>query len=142
MMQWLAFPVLLMLFFAASLPAWSQLPAEVTAERNPGKRSEIAIDAADRSLDQARAHYKAGQDQQGEEQLDLISQLADECLTSTEQAHKSKYWKKSELRIAALNRRVRSFAEELSYNQRDKANKLAAHLDSVHDKLLAGVMKK
>lgn len=142
MIQWLAFPVLLMLFFPASLSASSDLPVEVTGERNPGKRSEIAIDAAERSLDQARAHYQAGQEQQGEDQLDLISKLADECLSSTEQARKSKFWKKSELRIAALNRRVRSFAEELSYNQRDKANQLAAHLDSVHEKLLAGVMKK
>jgi hypothetical protein len=132
----------LTLLMAAILQAWSHLPAEVTAERNPGKRSEIAIDAADRSLDQARAYYKAGQEQQGEEQLDLISKLADECLSSTEQARKSKYWKKSELRVAALNRRVRSFAEELGYNQRDKANELAVHLDSIHDKLLAGVMRK
>jgi hypothetical protein len=136
------FPILLALLFPVSLSAGSDLPAEVTAQRNPGKRSEIAIDAADRSLDQARAYYKAGQDEQGEQQLDLISKLADECLSSTEEARKSKYWKKSELRVAALNRRVRSFAEELGYNQRDKANQLAAHLSSVHDKLLAGVMKK
>lgn len=142
MMRWLALPILLTLFFPLSLFAWSQLPAEVTGERHPGKRSEMAIDAADRSLDQARAYYKAGQEERGEEQLDLISKLADECLSSTEEARKSKYWKKSELRVAALTRRVRSFAEELSYNQRDKANQLAAHLSSVHDKLLAGVMKK
>ena len=138
----LAFPLVLTLFLAMALSASSHLPAEVTSERNPGKRSEIAIDAADRSLDQARAYYKAGQVQEGEEQLDLISRLADECLSSTEEARKSKYWKKSELRVAALNRRVRSFADELSYNQRDKAKELAAHLDSIHDKLLAGVMRK
>ena len=127
---------------AVVLPASSRLPQEVESERNPGKRSEIAIDAADRSLDRARAYYKAGQQGKGEEELDLISRLADECLRSAQEAHKSKYWKKAELRIAALNRRVRSFSDELSYDQRDKPNQLAEHLDSIHDKLLAGVMRK
>lgn len=130
------------LLVAMTLPASSQVPEEVLSEHNPGRRSEIAVDTADRSVDQARADYKAGRQRQGEEELDLISRLADECLSSTEEAHKSKYWKKSEMRIAALNRRVRSFADELDYDQRDKANKLAAHLDSIHDKLLAGVMRK
>lgn len=142
MMYSLALMAMLVPLLMIVPPAAGQLPQEVTSERNSGKRSEIAIDAADRSLDQARAYYKAGQQHRGEEELELISRLADECLSSTEEARKSKYWKKAELRIAALNRRVRSFADELSYDQRDAANKLATHLDSIHDKLLAGVMRK
>jgi hypothetical protein len=138
----LALAAAFLLLTTVVLPASSKLPEEVLSERNPGKRSELALDTADRLLDQARTHYKAGQPQKGDEELDLISMLADECLHSTEEAHKSKYWKKSEMRIAALNRRVRSLTDELSYDQRDPGNKLAAHLDSIHDKLLAGVMRK
>jgi hypothetical protein len=132
----------LLVFVPLFRPPSAELPEAVAAERNPGKRSEIAVETADRSLDQARADYKAGRPEQGGAELDLVARLADECLSSTEEAHKSKYWKRSEMRIAALNRRVRSLAEELDYTQRDKANEVAAHLDSIHDKLLAGVMKK
>lgn len=138
----LALAAAFLLLTTVVVSASSKLPEEVLSERNPGKRSELALDTADRSLDQARTYYKAGQQQKGEEELDLISMLADECLRSTEEAHKSKYWKKSEMRIAALNRRVRSLTDELSYDQRDPGNNLAAHLDSIRDKLLAGVMRK
>jgi hypothetical protein len=127
------------------LPAFPnnpQLPEEVTSEHNPGKRSEIALASADRLLDEARSHYKAGETQRGEEELDLIRRLADECFSSAQEAHKSKYWKKAEMRIAALSRRVHSLAEELDYTQREKANQLAEHLDHIRDKLLAGVMSK
>jgi len=142
MTQPLAFAAAFLLLATVVLSASGKLPDEVVSERNPGKRSELALDAAVPALEQARAYYEAGQQQKGEEELDLISMLADECLSSTEEAHKSKYWKKSEMRIAALNRRIRSFADELGYDQRDPANKLAAHLDFIHDKLLAGVMRK
>ena len=133
-----AFLFLALVAFAASDP----LPEEVVSEHNPGKRSEIAADSADRSLDQARTFYKAGQIERGEGELDLISRLADECFTSAREAHKSKYWKKAEMKIAALSRRVHSFADELDYTQREKPNQVAEHLDSIHDKLLEGVMGK
>jgi hypothetical protein len=132
----------LVLALRVALPGFPQLPEDVTSERNPGKRSEIAIDAADRLIDQVRAYYKAGRTDRAKEELDLISRLADECLRSTQEAHKSKYWKRSELKVAALTRRVQSLAQELDYTQRDDANKVAVHLDAIHDKLLAGVMQK
>jgi hypothetical protein len=138
----IALAVLIAVSVTILLPAGDQLPPAVSSQHNPGKRSEIAIDAAEKSLDQARVYYKEGQQQRGEEELELIARLADECLSATQEARKSKYWKKSELGIAALHRRLRSFTDELSYDQRDKANELAAHLDSIHDKLLAGVMGK
>lgn len=118
------------------------LPAEVTSERNPGKRSELAIDLADKALDQARSFYQSGDTARGESQLDLIANLADECFASAQQSHKAKYFKRDEMKVSALTRRVRSFMDDLSYEQRDKARRLASHLDAIHDKLLAGVMGK
>jgi hypothetical protein len=130
------------LLAAAAVCQTTGLPEEVTAERNPGKRSEIAVTLADKSIDLARTYYRAGDAGRGDSELDLVRQLADECFRSAEQAHKSKYWKKAEMRIAALSRRVRSLVEELGYEQREKGRELADHLDSIHDKLLAGVMSK
>lgn len=142
MIRPLACAAAFVLALRVALPGSTPLPEEVTSERNAGKRSEIAIDMADRSVDHVRAYYKAGQVNRAEEELDLISRLADECLRSTQEAHKSKYWKRSELKVAALTRRIQSLAQELDYTQREDANKLAVHLDAIHDKLLAGVMRK
>jgi hypothetical protein len=118
------------------------LPPEVTSERNPGKRSEIAIDFADKAFDQARSFYQSGDIAHGESQLNLVATLADECFTSAQESHKAKYYKRDEMKVSTLTRRVRSFADDLGYEQREKASLLASHLDEIHDKLLRGVMGK
>jgi uncharacterized protein YciU (UPF0263 family) len=118
------------------------LPEEVRAEHNPGKRSEVAIELADRSVDQARAYFAAGDVKRGDSELALIGSLANECYNSTLEAHKSKYWQRAEMKVAALHRRIHSLLEELDFEERGKAAELAAQLDEIHDKLLAGVMGK
>jgi hypothetical protein len=115
---------------------------DVKAERHPGRRSEMAMRMADESLDRAREFYRSGNLERGDEELTLVGQLADECLSAVQEAHKSKYTKKAELRVAALNRRVSSLTDDLGYDQRDKAREVHSHLEAIHDKLLAGVMGK
>jgi len=140
MMQPLLF-VLFLSLFVPVLKAESFLD-ETQAERKPGRRSEIALELADKSLDQAREYYVSGNSLKGDSELDMIDSLATECLTSVEEAHKSKYWKKAELKVAALMRRVNSLIADLDYNERGKAQELETHLSRVHDQLLAGVMAK
>ncbi|MGH9697377.1 MAG: hypothetical protein ACRD5Z_24750 [Bryobacteraceae bacterium] len=137
-------PLLFVLFLAAFVPVLKaeSFLDEAQAERNPGKRSEIALELAGKSLDQARDYYVSGNRLKGDSELDMIDSLAAECLTSVEEARKSKYWKKAELKIAALMRRVNSLIGDLSYDQRGKAQELETHLNQVHDRLLAGVMAK
>lgn len=137
-------PLLFVLFLSVLVPllkAESFLD-EAQAERNPGKRSEIALQLADKSLDQARDYYVSGEPLKGDSELDMIDRLAAECLTSVEEAHKSKYWKKAELKLAMLMRRVNSLIDDLSYNERGKAQQLETHLSRIHDRLLAGAMAK
>lgn len=134
---------LVVMFLAMSAAAVAQTALDdVKAERNPGRRSEMAMMMADESLDHAREFYRSGDSKQGDAELALIDQLADECLSSVEKAHKSKYTKKAELRVVALSRRVNSLADDLGYDQRDKAREVHSHLEEIHDKLLAGVMGK
>jgi len=137
-------PLLFVLFLSACVPVLKSesFLDEAQAERNPGKRSEIALELADKSLDQARDYYVSGNPTKGDSELDMIDSLATECLTSVEEAHKSKYWKKAELKVAALMRRVNSLITDLNYDQRGKAQELETHLGQVHDRLLAGVMAK
>jgi hypothetical protein len=115
---------------------------EVRNQPNPGKRSEVAIEAANRSLDEARESYLGGDSKKGDSEIKEVEALADECLSSVEQANKYRYWKKAELKIRQLTRRVESLTDDLGYDQRAKAQELRAHLDQIHDKLLAGVMRK
>ena len=120
----------------------SDLPREVKSERNPGKRSEIAIDLAAKALDQARTDYDKGDAAQGDSQLDEVGMLADACLDAARESRKQRYLKHAEQRTAMLARRVRGLIDDLSFDERDKAQRLASQLDAIHDKLLAGVMGK
>jgi hypothetical protein len=115
---------------------------DVKNESNPGKRSELSIEAANRTLDEARAAYLGGNATKGDSEMQDVETLADECLSSVEQANKYRYWKKAELKVRQLTRRVETLSDDLSYDQRGKAQALRAHLDQIHDKLLAGVMRK
>jgi hypothetical protein len=118
------------------------LPPELAEQRNPGKRSELAIELASKALEQARDDYEAGKMERADAQLDLVEALAKECLASARESRKEKYWKRAELKTAALSRQIRSLIDELSYNQRERAQLLAKEVESIHDKLLAGVMAK
>lgn len=118
------------------------LPPEVAEQHNPGKRSELAIELAAKALEQARGDYEAGKMEEADSQLDLVEELAKECLASARESRKEKYWKRAELKTAMLARHIRSLIDELSYNQRERAQLLAKQIDSIHDKLLAGVMGK
>jgi hypothetical protein len=133
---------LIALLFAAQVYVMAGDLDEVKAEHNAGKRSELAIQYADHALDQARTYYKTGDTVHGEAELDSVASLADECFRSVQEANKSKYWKKTEMKIGMLTRRVRSLAEDLGYDQREKASQLADHLSEIRDKLLQGVMSK
>jgi len=127
---------------ASSLLIGQSAEDEVKNEPNPGKRSEMAMEVANRSLDEARESYLGGDVKKGDAEIIEIETLADECLSSVEQAKKYRYWKKAELKIRQLTRRVESLSNDIDYDQRGKAQELRAHLDQVHDKLLAGVMRK
>jgi hypothetical protein len=118
------------------------MPTEVTEEHNAGRRSELAADWANRTLDDARDDYGKGDPERGDLQLGLVGKLVDECWNATVEANRSKYYKKSELKMAMLAKRVRALKDDLNYDRQDKAEQLAQQIDSIHDKLLAGVMGK
>ena len=133
---------LTLLAVALALAGVDNLPPEISQEHNAGKRSELAIDFADKLIDQARTYYESGAAERGDDELELAGALADECYKAARKAHKAKYWKKAEQKVSALSRRVQALMEDLDFSRRDKAKDLVEHLDSIHDKLLAGVMGK
>lgn len=116
--------------------------AELRAEHNPAKRSEMALAFADEAFDTARASYLKGQIKAGDAQLENMTNALKECVDSLQQAHKARYYKKAELRVAYLQRRMSSLLDQIRADDRGWADYTQRKLDEIHDKLLSGVMSK
>ena len=107
-------PVLLVLVLTASLQAQETLLTELKTEHDPCKRSDKALIFADTLFDNARDLYGKGDVHNGDAQLDNMTKMLKECLQSLESANKSRYFKKAELRVAMLQRRMQGLLDDLN----------------------------
>jgi hypothetical protein len=115
---------------------------ELKAEHDPGRRSELALAFADTAFDSARDFYSKGEVHKGDAQLEDMMNALNECAMSLETAHKAKFYKKAELRVAYLQRRMKGLLDDIELQQRGWAEYTERKLDEIHDKLLDGVMRK
>jgi polyhydroxyalkanoate synthesis regulator phasin len=118
------------------------LLTELKAQHDPGKRSEMALSFADEAFDNARDFYAKGEIEKGDEQLEQMTNVLNECVVSAETAHKPKFYKKAEQNVATLQRRIKSLLDDLELQKRGWAEYTDRKLEEIHDKLLAGVMRK
>jgi hypothetical protein len=130
------------LLICASLSYTQSLISEIKAEHDPAKRSEKALTFADTSFDSARDYYNKGDIHKGDAELENMMAALEECLSSVDAAHKAKYYKKAEMNVALLQRRMQGLLEDISLQQRGWAEYTQRKLDQLHDKLLDGVMRK
>jgi hypothetical protein len=133
--------VLVLLALSLCMPAQSLL-SELKAERDPGKRAEKALLLANAAFDSARDYYRKGQIEKGDAALDEMTDALIACLQSAEIAHKAKFFKKAEMDVAALQRRMTWLLNDLDVQDRGWAEITSKKLDEIHDKLLDGVMRK
>jgi hypothetical protein len=131
----------LALTISYSLSAQSFL-AELKSQRDPGKRSDMALAFATESFDTARDFYNKGEIHQGDAELENMTSALNSCVDSLAAMNKARLYKKAELKVAYLQRRMTSLKDELSVQQRGWAEYTARKLDEIHDKVLAGVMRK
>ena len=115
---------------------------ELKSEHDPGKRSELAVDFAGEALDGAKALYAKGEIHQGDAELDNMMAALTECAQSAGTAHKAKYYKKAELKVAYLQRRMQGLLDDLGIQERGWAEYTNRKLEEIHEKLLDGVMRK
>ncbi|MBV9266771.1 MAG: hypothetical protein JO061_11435 [Acidobacteriaceae bacterium] len=115
---------------------------ELRAERDPGRRAEKALEYADESFDAAREFYDKGLVHKGDEQLDYMTAALKECVDALDQAHKARIYKKAELNVAMLQRRMNGLLDDLSIQERGWAEYTSRKVDEMHDKILEGVMRK
>lgn len=124
----------------ASRPAISNQPA--APEHDPAKRSESELSHAEMAFDRAREAYNKGNIENGDAALEEMTKALNACVESLDVAHKARYYKKAELRVAYLQRRMAGLLDDIDLPQRGWAEYTDRKLEEIHDKLLAGVMRK
>jgi hypothetical protein len=129
------------LICASSIHSQSFL-TELQAEQNPQKRSEKALTLADAAFDTAREFYLKGEIEKGDAELEDMTKALDACVASLNEAHKGKFYKKAEMNVATLQRRLDGLMAGVSVQQRGWVEYTSRKLDEIHDKLLNGVMSK
>ena len=135
--------VLCFLLFTFTVSLYAQLPlAELKAEHDPVKRAEKAVALAETAFDNARAFYDKGEVEKGDAQLEEMMNALNECVSALDTAHKAKFYKKPEMKVAYLQRRMSGLLDDLGIQVRGWAEYTQRKLDEVHDKLLEGAMRK
>jgi hypothetical protein len=127
--------------FAGTLPGQSFL-AELKLQHDPAKRSEMALGFADELFDNARSSYVKGEISKGDADLESMTKALNACLDSLATANKSRSYKKAEMKVAYLQRRLSDLVNDMSIQERGWAEFTSRKLDEIHDKLLNGVMRK
>lgn len=118
------------------------LLTELRAEHDPAKRSEMALSFADTAFESAHDFYAKGEVENGDAQLEDMTTALNECVVSLAVARKARFYKKAELKVAYLQRRMQSLLDDIQLQQRGWAEQTQRRLDEIHDKLLEGVMRK
>jgi hypothetical protein len=120
--------------------------AAVKAEPDFDKRSELALANAERAMDDAHKAYGTADDKAEQAALDELAESVAVCYDALQQSHqaprKSKYYKRAELRVRALMRRLAGFRDEVSFDARQSVETVLKKLSDVHDQLLADIMSK
>ncbi len=116
--------------------------SETSANHDAGKQAELELDKAETAFDYARDAYHTGNIDKGDAELDGMTKALHACEESLETAHKARYYKKAELRVANLQRRMASLLDDIELPRRGWAEQTNRELDTIHDRLLAGVMRK
>jgi hypothetical protein len=131
----------LILAFAGLVPAQAFL-AELKLQHDPAKRSEMALSFADELFDNARNSYGKGEISKGDADLESMTKVLNACVDSLAAANKSRSYKKAELKVAHLQRRLSDLVNDMGIQERGWAEYTSRKLDEIHDKLLSGVMRK
>jgi hypothetical protein len=116
--------------------------AELKLERDPGRRAEMALSFADESFDAAKTNYHKGDIHEGDVALDHMTSALNACVESVAATNKAKFYKRAEMKVAMLQRRLSGLMDDLGATERGWAEQTARKVEEIHEKLLDGVMRK
>ena len=124
--------------------AFSDLTA-IKSEPDFNKRSELALSNADQSLARARDAYLAGDagwTTSLAEVQESVEISYDALLKDKGQPRKNKYFKRAELKIRALLRRLSGLREDVGFDNQASVDGVSKKLSEIHDNLLNAIMSK
>ncbi len=132
-------PVLVVILAFADLAA-------VKSEPDLNRRSELALTNAEQKIDEARQAYDAGNAAAEAADMKEVADSVALCYASLEQTHgaprKSRYYKRAELKVSALMRRLNGFRDEVSFDFRPSVDAALKALSDIHDELISDIMSK
>ena len=135
------FAVLVLAFAAGATP---ENPA-VMAESNLEKRSELALQEADTAITAARQAYEAQEREAFRARVSDVEQLAELSYKSLQDTGKRarrspKYFKRAELKLRGILRRLAGLSAEVSADDRPLVEAARSRINGVHEQLLHDIM--
>jgi len=132
----------LAVFLVAAVSLFAGDIEAVKAEPNLEKRSDKALVFANAALDEARKDHDGLN-----AHMDEVRAGIDLCVESLEATGKNarknpKYFKRAEIEVRKLIRRLDNFRIELPLDDRAPVEALLKHAHKVQDDLLAGIMTR
>ena len=118
----------------------------VKSERDAERRSERALNMAERTLTASRDSYAKGEYKTALASVNEIRAAVDlthkSLVESHKNPHKSKYFKRAEVNLRELSRHLEEFKREASVDDRPPIDALIVHVNEIHDELLARILEK
>ena len=120
--------------------------AAIKAEPDLNKRAELAMANADESIDAARNAWQAGREEQARAAVGDIQTSAQLAYDSLKQTHKAarnnKYYKRVELNMRELLRRLDGLHTDAPYDDRGSVEQVQKSVQDLHDQILTDIMSK
>ena len=143
-MTWTGTLLTLAVAFAA-MPASADL-SRAKAEQNLERRSKLALENAATELQAAREAYRNNESDKVAAHVAEIGEsvgLAYEALkeTNKDPRRSPKWFKSAEIATRDLLRKLDSFQNDMSFNERAGVDQVKAKVQQVHDDLLVGLME-
>jgi predicted lipid-binding transport protein (Tim44 family) len=128
--------------WSVSLSGAHPAQVELKEDRDPARRSDKFLTSAEAAFDNARTAYAKDDVHTGNAQLDEMMSALQNCVATLESAHKNRLYKRAEMRVATLQRRLQNLLDDISVTERGWAEQTSRKIEEIHDKLLEGAMKK
>ena len=143
--MWGLAPVAMSLWLCAAAPARADLKAAL-AEPDLEKRSGLALDNASDALKTARKAYEENDNAGVSALIGEIEQSVDLAQASLQKTGKDprkhpKWFKRAEISMRDLLRRLDTWQQQMSYTDRAVLDPVKAHIQNVHDEVLDGLME-
>ena len=138
----------LLIIMAAATCAFADVPASVMAEPDLEKRSELALKVADDLIGAAAKAYADGPELKTFEQhLSAVEELTQVSMKSLQDSGKRaskspKYFKRAELKLRSLLRRLTTLSNEVSVDDRPRVEAVMKTMSETHEQLLHQIMAR